>query len=99
MVKLIKFFIFVLLLAINSKVVMAQSNGGNINIISSPDKMVAASAQNGINAIQIINSPGLGFASTLNISLVTLGLAIATIYVWDPDSNSTNVSSSSTTTN
>ena len=99
MVKLIKFFIVILLLTINSQVGMTQSNGNNINIISSPDKMVAASAQNGVNAIQIINSPGLGFASTLNISLVSLGLAIATIYVWDPDSNSTNVSSSSTTTN
>jgi len=99
MYKLIKFFFVFVLFTMNVELCLAQSNSSNITIISSPDKAVAASAQNGANIIQVINSPGLGFASTLNISLVSLVLGIAAIYVWDGDETNSRNSSSSSTTN
>ena len=98
MCKLIKFFIVFVLFTMNVERCLAQSNSSNITIISSPDKAVAASAQNGANIIQVINSPGLGFASTLNIGLISLALGLAVASVWD-GSNSEQSSSSSTSTN
>ena len=65
-------------------------------IISSPDKEVAASAQNGANTIQILNSSGLSFASTFNIGLASLALGLIAASVWD-GSESEQSSSSSTT--
>ena len=38
--------------------------------ILSLEKTVAASAHNGANTLQVINSYGFGFASTINISWV-----------------------------
>ena len=100
MYKLIKFFIVFVLFTMNVELCLAQSNSSNITIISSPDKAVTASAQNGANIIQVINSPGLGFASTLNIGLISVALGLAVAAVWDGDgSNSEQSSSSSSTTN
>ena len=98
MYKLIKFFIVFVLFTMNVELCLAQSNSSNITIISSPDKAVAASAQNGANIIQVINSTGLGFASTLNIGLISVVLGLAVASVWD-GSNSEQSSSSSSTTN
>ena len=77
---------------------LAQSSNGNVTIISSPDSVVAASAKNGENAIQILNSPGLSFASTFNIGLSTLVLGLVVASVWDSSDNEQS-SSSTTSTN
>ena len=77
---------------------LAQSSNGNVTIISSPDSVVAASAKNGEKTIQILNSPGLSFASTFNIGLATLALGLVVASVWD-SSDSEQSSSSSTSTN
>ena len=77
---------------------LAQSSNGNVIIISSPDSVVAASAKNGVNAIQILNSPGLSFASTFNIGLSTLVLGLVVASVWDSSDNEQS-SSSTTSTN
>ena len=74
----------------------AQSSSSNVTIISSPEKEVAASAQNGANTIQILNSSGLSFASTFNIGLASLALGLIAASVWD-GSESEQSSSSSTT--
>ena len=74
----------------------AQSSSSNVTIISSPEKEVAASAQNGANTIQILNSSGLSFASTFNIGLASLALGLIAVSVWD-GSESEQSSSSSTT--
>ena len=74
----------------------AQSSSSNVTIISSPDKEVAASAQNGANTTQILNSSGLSFASTFNIGLASLALGLIAASVWD-GSESEQSSSSSTT--
>ena len=77
---------------------LAQSSNDNVTIISSPDSVVAASAKNGENAIQILNSPGLSFASTFNIGLSTLVLGLVVASVWDSSDNEQS-SSSTTSTN
>ena len=51
MIKFIKFYIVVFLFGFNAQMSMAQSNSNNIKIITSPDKVVAASALNGANTI------------------------------------------------
>ena len=102
MIKLIQFYIIIFLYTINAQVSMAQSNSNNIKIISSPDKVVAASAQNGANTIRIINSPGLSFASTLNIGWISVALGLAVASVWDGskgEQSSEQSSSSTSTTN
>jgi len=102
MVKLIKFFIVVFLFIFNSQVSMAQSNSSNIKIISSPDKMVADSAQNAANTIQIIDSSGFSFTSTLNIGWISVALGLAVASVWDGsngEKSSEQSSSSTSTTN
>ena len=89
-------FIIIIIFCFNICQCFAQSSSSNITIISSPDKEVAASAQNGANTIQIINSSGLSFASTFNIGLASLALGLIAASVWD-GSESEQSSSSSTT--
>ncbi len=76
----------------------AQSSNQSLKVFSSPDKAVAASAQSGSNAIQVLNSSGLGFASFVNLSWVAIALGLAVASVWD-GSDGEQISSSSTTTN
>ena len=89
-------FIIIIIFCFNICQCFAQSSSSNVTIISSPDKEVAASAQNGANTIQIINSSGLSFASTFNIGLASLALGLIAASVWD-GSESEQSSSSSTT--
>ena len=96
MIKFIKFYIIVFLFGINAQMCMAQSNNNNIKIITSPDKMVAASAQNGANSIRIINSSGLSFASTLNIGWISVALGLAVASVWDSSKSEQSTSTSTT---
>ena len=96
MIKFIKFYIVVFLFGFNAQISMAQSNSNNIKIITSPDKLVAASAQNGANTIRIINSPGLSFASTLNIGLISVVLGLAVASVWDGSKSKQSTSTSTT---
>ena len=91
-------FIIIIIFCFNICQCFAQSSSSNVTIISSPDKEVAASAQNGANTIQILNSSGLSFASTFNIGLASLALGLIVEYVWDGD-NSEQSSSSSTSSN
>ena len=74
-------FSIIIILIFNISQCFAQSSNSNVTIISSPDSVVAASAKNGRNAIQILNSSGLSFASTLNISLISLALGLAVVSV------------------
>ena len=76
----------------------AQSSNQSLKVFSSPDKAVAASAQSGSNAIQVLNSSGLGFASVVNLSWVAIALGLAVASVWD-GSDGEQLSSSSTTAN
>ena len=88
-------FIIIIIFCFNICQCFAQSSSSNVTIISSPDKEVAASAQNGANTIQILNSSGLSFASTFNIGLASLALGLIAASVWD-GSESEQSSSSST---
>ena len=89
-------FTIIIIIFFNICQCFAQSSSSNVTIISSPDKEVAASAQNGANTIQILNSSGLSFASTFNIGLASLALGLIAASVWD-GSESEQSSSSSTT--
>ena len=91
-------FIIIIIFCFNICQCFAQSSSSNVTIISSPDKEVAASAQNGANTIQILNSSGLSFASTFNIGLASLALGLIAVSVWD-GSDGEQSSTSSTSTN
>ena len=91
-------FIIIIIFCFNICQCFAQSSSSNVTIISSPDKEVAASAQNGANTIQILNSSGLSFASTFNIGLASLALSLIAVSVWD-GSDGEQSSTSSTSTN
>ena len=88
-------FTIIIIVFFNICQCFAQSSSSNVTIISSPDKEVAASAQNGANTIQILNSSGLSFTSTFNIGLASLALGLIAASVWD-GSESEQSSSSST---
>ena len=90
-------FIIIIIFFFNICQCFAQSSSSNVTIISSPDKEVAASAQNGANTIQILNSSGLSFTSTFNIGLASLALGLIAASVWD--SSESEQSSSSSTSN
>jgi len=92
-------FIFLVIFLFKSNTSLAQSVSSNVTIISSPEKTVAASAQSGANTLQVINSYGLGLASTINLSWVSLVLGLAIASVWDGDSGGNNNSTSTSTSN
>jgi len=85
-------------ISLNILEAFAQSSSQNVRVFSSPDKAIAASAKSGSNAIQVLNSSGLGFASVVNLSWVAIALGLAVASVWD-GSDSEQLSSSSTSTN
>ena len=91
-----KYIFLVLMLVVKANTSLAQSASSNITIIPSPEKTVAASAQSGANTLQVINSYGLGIASTINLSWFSLILGLAAASVWDGDSGGSNSASSST---
>ena len=90
-------YIFLILFLFKANTTLAQSVSSNVTIISSPEKNVAASAQSGANTLQVINSYGLGLASTINLSWISLALGWAVASVWDGDSGDNNSTSTSTT--
>ena len=92
-------YIFLVLFLFKTNTSLAQSVSSNVTIISSPEKTVAASAQSGANTLQVINSYGLGLASTINLSWISLALGLAVASVWDADSGGSNNSTSTSTTN
>ena len=92
-------YIFLVLFLFKANTLLAQSVSSNVTIISSPEKTVAASAQSGANTLQVINSYGLGLASTINLSWVSLALGLAVASVWDGDNGGSNNSTSTSTTN
>ena len=89
-------FTIIIIVFFNICQCFAQSSSSKVTIISSPDKEVAASAQNGANTIQILNSSGLSFASTFNIGLASLALGLIAASVWDGSESEQSSSSSST---
>ena len=89
-------YIFLILFLFKANTTLAQSVSSNVTIISSPEKTVAANAQSGANTLQVINSYGLGLASTINLSWVSLALGLAVASVWDGDSEGNNSTSTST---
>ena len=90
-------YIFLILFLFKANTTLAQSVSSNVTIISSPEKSVAASAQSGANTLQLINSYGLGLASTINLSWISLALGLAVASVWDGDSGGNNSTPTSTT--
>ena len=90
-------YIFLVLFLFKANTSLAQSVSSNVTIISSPGKTVAASAQSGATTLQVINSYGLGLASTINLSWISLALGLAVASVWDGDSGGNNSTSTSTT--
>ena len=90
-------YIFFVLFLFKANTSLAQSVSSNVTIISSPEKTVAASAQSGANTLQVINSYGLGLASTINLSWISLALGLAVASVWDGDSGGNSSTSTSTT--
>ena len=81
---------------LNISEAFAQSSSKNVKIFSSPDKAVAASAKSGSNAIRVLNSSGLGFASVVNLSWVAVALGLAVASVWDGSDSEQSSSSGST---
>jgi len=96
--KILAKIILIIFISLNILEAFAQSSTQNVKVFSSPDKAVAASAQSGSNAIQVLNSSGLGFASAVNLSWVAVALGLAVASVWD-GSDGEQQSSSSTTSN
>ena len=96
--KILAKIILITFISLNILEAFAQSSSQNVQVFSSPDKAVTASAQSGSNAIQVLNSSGLSFASFVNLSwvAVALGLAVASVWV---GSDGEQQSSSSTTSN
>ena len=92
-------YIFLVLFLFKANTLLAQSVSSNVTIISSPEKTVAASAQSGANTLQVINSYGLGLASTINLSWISLALGLAVASVWDGDNGGSNNSTSTSTAN
>ena len=92
-------YIFLILFLFKANASLAQSVSSNVTIISSPEKTVATSAQSGANTLQVINTYGLGIASTINLSWISIALGLAVVSVWDGDSGGNNNSTSSSTTN
>ena len=92
-------YIFLILFLFKANTTLAQSVSSNVTIISSPEKTVAASAQSGANTLQVINSYGLGLASTINLSWISLALGLAVATLWDGDSGDINNSNSTSSTN
>ena len=92
-------YIFLVLFLFKANTLLAQSVSSNVTTISSPEKTVAASAQSGANTLQVINSYGLGLASTINLSWLSLALGLAVASVWDGDSGGSNNSASTSTAN
>ena len=92
-------YIFFILFLFKANTSLAQSVSSNVTIISSPEKTVAASTQSGANTLQVINSYGLGLASTINLSWLSLALGLAVASVWDGDSGGSNNSTSTSTSN
>ena len=92
-------YIFLVLFLFKANTSLAQSVSSNVTIISSPEKNVTASAQSGAYTLQVINSYGLGLASTINLSWLSLALGLAVASVWDGDSGGSNNSTSTSTTN
>ena len=90
-------YIFLILFLFKANTLLAQSVSSNATIISLPEKTVVASAQSGANTLQVINSYGLGLASTINLSWISLALGLAVASVLDGDSGSNNSTSTSTT--
>ena len=91
-------YIFLILFLFKANTSLAQSVSSNVTIISSPEKTVAASAQSGANTLQVINSYGLGLASTINLSWVSLALGLAVVSVWDNERGGVDGSSSTSST-
>ena len=91
-------YIFLILFLFKANTTSAQSVSSNVTIISSPEKTVAASAQGGANTLQVINSYGLGLASTINLSWVSLALGLAVVSVWDNERGGVDGSSSTSST-
>ena len=92
-------YIFLILFLFKANASLAQSVSSNVTIISSPEKTVATSAQSGANTLQVINTYGLGIASTINLSWISIALGLAVVSVSDGDSGGNNNSTSSSTTN
>ena len=92
-------YIFLVLFLFKANTSLAQTVSSNVTIISSPEKTMAASAQSGANTLQVINSYGLGLASTVNLSWISLALGLAVASVWDEDSGGSNNSNSTSTAN
>ena len=78
-------YIFLVLFLFKANTSLAQSVSSNVKIISSPEKTLVASAKSGANTLQVINSYGLGLASTINLSWVSIALGLAVASVWDAD--------------
>ena len=89
-------YIFLVLFLFKANTSLAQSVSSNVTIISSPEKTVATSAQSGANTLQVINTYGLGLASTINLSWISLALGLAVASVWDGDSGGNSSTSTST---
>ena len=89
-------YIFLILFLFKANTTLAQSVSSNVTIISSPEKTIAASAQSGANTLQVINSYGLGLASTINLSWLSLTLGLPVASVCDGDSGGNNSTSTST---
>ena len=92
-------YIFLILFLFKANASLAQSVSSNVTIISSPEKTVATSAQSGANTLQVINTYGLGIASTINLSWISIALGLAVVSVWDGESGGSNNSTSTSTTN
>ena len=95
--KILAKIILITFISLNILEAFAQPSTQSVKVFSSPDKAVAASAQSGSNAIQVLNSSGLGFASAVNLSWVAVALGLAVASIWDPSDSEQSSSSSSST--
>ena len=89
--------VFLVLFLFKANTLLAQSVSSNVTTISSPEKTIAARAQSGANTLQVINSYGLGLASTINLSWFSLALGLAVVSVWDGDNGGSNSTPTSNT--
>ena len=91
------FIIFTVFIFSFPNIVYSQTIENNTQVFSSPAKTALSSSQAGAKALNVISTSGIGIATNLSLTWISVGLAAALASVWDGDSG--GVLSSSSTTN
>ena len=94
-----KFNYIILVFALfNANFSIAQTVSKNTTIISSPGKTIASSAQVGSNTLKVLNTYEFNWASSINLSWVSMAVGLAVASVWDNERGGVDGSSTTSST-